>query len=82
MMNDKSIFLSKVIDDGETQVVILPSECRIEAEEVLVSKMGDVVFLHPKKAGWERFFEAISMFTPDFMSEPREQIQQEREPLV
>ena len=58
---------ARVIMDGESQLVELPEDCHIDAEEVSVVKEGDVVLLIPKATDWKTFFAAIDMFTDDFM---------------
>ena len=52
---------ARVIMDGESQLVELPEDCHIDAEEVSVVKEGDVVLLIPKTTDWKTFFAAIDM---------------------
>ena len=40
---------AKLIQDGDSQVVLLPEEFRFEGTEVRVSKVGDKVILEPLK---------------------------------
>ena len=73
---------AKVFENGRSQAVRLPKECRFNTDEVMVNKIGDIVILIPKEDKWGSFMRAIDMFSDDFMSEGRElQITQEREIL-
>lgn len=73
---------AKVFENGRSQAVRLPKECRFSSEEVLVNKIGDIVLLIPKKSKWDSFMKAIDMFSDDFMADGREsEVIQEREEL-
>ena len=43
---------AKVFENGRSQVVILPKECRFSSDEIAVNKIGDVVILMPKENNW------------------------------
>ena len=71
---------AKLFENGRSQAVRLPKECRLEGEEVAVNKIGNVVILTPKEDKWAGFLEGLSLFSEDFMSDGRgEQGEQERE---
>ena len=73
---------AKVFENGRSQAVRLPKECRFSGDEVAINKVGDVVILMPKGNKWAGFINGLSLFDEDFMSEGREQpAAQEREPL-
>ena len=73
---------AKVFENGRSQAVRLPKECRFSSEEVLVNKIGDIVLLVPKKSKWDSFMKAIDMFSEDFMADGRgSEVIQEREKL-
>lgn len=73
---------AKVFENGRSQAVRLPKECRFTTEEVAVNKIGDIVLLMPKTSKWSSFMQAIDMFSDDFMEEERDTgLQQEREEL-
>ncbi|MBO4701734.1 MAG: antitoxin [Lachnospiraceae bacterium] len=73
---------AKVFENGRSQAVRLPKECRFSSDEVLVKRIGDIVILLPKTGKWDEFMKAIDMFSPDFMEDGRaEQTLQEREDL-
>ena len=73
---------AKVFENGRSQAVRLPKECRFDTEEVAVNKIGDIVLLVPKTNKWSSFMQAIDMFSDDFMEDERNDGQkQEREEL-
>ena len=73
---------AKVFENGRSQAVRLPKECRFNTDEVAVYKIGDIVLLMPKTSKWSSFMQAIDMFSEDFMNEERTAgKEQEREEL-
>ena len=71
-----------LFENGRSQAVRLPKECRFEGDEVAVNKIGDIVILLPKENKWSGFLQSLEMFTDDFMKDGREQPgAQERESL-
>lgn len=73
---------AKVFENGRSQAVRLPKECRFNTDEVAVNKIGDIVLLMPKTNKWSSFMQAIDMFSDDFMEEERNNSSnQEREEL-
>ena len=61
---------AKIFENGRSQTVRLPKECRFSSDEVLVNKIGDIVILLPKSSNWDSF-AAIDMFSDDFMDDRR-----------
>lgn len=73
---------AKVFENGRSQAVRLPKECRFNTDEVVVNKIGDIVMLMPKTNKWNSFMQAIDMFSSDFFEDERtDEIMQERESL-
>ena len=73
---------AKLFENGRSQAVRLPKDCRFEGDEVAVNKIGDIVILLPKENKWSGFLQSLEMFTDDFMKDGREQPgAQERESL-
>ena len=73
---------AKVFENGRSQAVRLPKECRFNTDEVAVNRIGDIVLLMPKTNKWSSFMQAIDMFSNDFMQDGRDDsIKQERETL-
>ena len=71
---------AKVFENGRSQAVRLPKECRFDTDEVAVNRIGDIVILMPKTNKWTSFMQAIDMFSEDFMENGRnDEINQERE---
>ena len=64
---------AKLFENGRSQAVRLPKECRFSGNEVAVNKIGDVVILIPKENKWAGFLASLDMFSDDFMSEDRQQ---------
>lgn len=67
------MMIAKLFENGQGQAVCLPKECRINGDEVAVSKVGDVVILMPKESKWAGFLDSLEMFSDDFMNSGREQ---------
>ena len=73
---------AKVFENGRSQAVRLPKECRFNTDEVAVNRIGDIVLLMPKTNKWNSFMQAIDMFSDDFMQDGRDgSLEQEREAL-
>lgn len=73
---------ARVFENGRSQAVRLPKECRFTGSEVAVNKVGEMVILMPKENKWTGFLSSFDMFTDDFMKEGRKQsVMQERESL-
>ena len=73
---------AKVFENGRSQAVRLPKECRFNTDEVAVNRIGDIVLLIPKTNKWSSFMQAIDMFSDDFMQNGRDgSLEQEREAL-
>ncbi|MBO4458896.1 MAG: AbrB/MazE/SpoVT family DNA-binding domain-containing protein [Butyrivibrio sp.] len=72
---------AKVFENGRSQAVRLPKDCRFSSNEVMVNKIGDIVLLLPPDNTWDSFMQAIDMFSDDFMSEGRSTNTQKREEL-
>ena len=73
---------AKVFENGRSQAVRLPKECRFTSDEVMVNRIGEIVILMPKTSKWDSFMRAIDMFSDDFMESGREpQTEQERDEL-
>lgn len=69
---------AKIFKNGRSQAVRLPREFRFDCEEVFVQKQGDKVILSAKEPGWDEFFDSVSVFGGDFLSEREDLPPQER----
>ena len=84
-INERKVIImmtAKVFENGRSQAIRLPKECRFTSDEVMVNKIGDIVILLPKQNKWDSFMRAIDMFSDDFMVDGRAtDMVQEREEL-
>ena len=74
---------AKLFQNGQSQAVRLPKECRFSDDEVYIKKIGHSVILFPKDRVWELFLQGLNGFTEDFLPNGREEqgTQKEREKL-
>ena len=63
---------AKVFENGRSQAVRLPKECRFSDDEVAVKRIGDIVLLMPLSDKWSSFMQAVEMFSDDFMKDGRD----------
>lgn len=72
---------AKLFENGRSQAVRLPKECRFGGSEVFVRKYEDIVILFSKRSSWAPLVDSLDKFTDDFMAERNQPGQQEREGL-
>ena len=72
---------AKLFDNGRSQAVRLPKECRFDGSEVFVRKYEDIVILFSKRSPWAPLVDSLDKFTEDFMAERNQPGQQERKGL-
>lgn len=72
---------AKVFENGRSQAVRLPKKYQFDGDEVLVTKVGEIVMLMPKKSRWNGLLQSLDMFTDDYMSERIQPEAEEREEL-
>ena len=58
---------AKVFENGRSQAVRLPKQCRFQTDEVHVNKIGDIVMLIPKDSKWQGLLHSLDLFSEDFM---------------
>jgi len=49
---------AKLFQNGQSQAVRLPKECRFSGDEVGIKKVGDIVLLYPKDSIWTSFLNS------------------------
>jgi antitoxin VapB len=49
---------AKIFMNGKSQAVRLPKECRFNATEVGVRKVGELVVLYPLGDAWQNFLDS------------------------
>ena len=64
---------AKLFQNGRSQAVRLPKEFQFSGEDVFIQKHGDAVLLIPHEKAWEIFLEGLNGFSPDFMTNGRDQ---------
>lgn len=64
--------IAKVFRNGASQAVRLPKECRFDADEVCVKRIGSAVLLYPKDAAWDLMASAIGRADDDFMPDRKQ----------
>ena len=62
---------AKIFENGRSQAVRLPKECRFTTNEVMINKVGEIVILVPKNTKWDSFMKAMDMFSEDFLEDGR-----------
>ena len=72
---------AKLFENGRSQAVRLPKECRFGGSEVFVRKYEDIVILFSKRSPWAPLVDSLDKFTEDFMAERNQPGQQERKGL-
>ncbi len=72
---------AKLFENGRSQAVRLPKECRFGGREVFVRKYEDIVILFSKRSPWAPLVDSLDRFTNDFMAERNQPEQQERKGL-
>ncbi len=63
---------AKVFRSGNSQAIRLPREFQLDASEVYIKRVGDVLILVPMNDAWANLEASLSMFSDDFMRD-REQ---------
>jgi antitoxin VapB len=71
---------AKLFQNGKSQAVRLPKEFRFVGNKVYIKKMGSAVILLPYDNPWEPLFEALEMFSDDFMVDGRQQPEHQERP--
>ena len=65
---------AKVFNNGGSQAIRLPKDCRFSESEVLVNRIGNVVILFPREDRGQNLLTSLDLFTDDFLSEPVESL--------
>ena len=73
---------AKIFENGRSQAVRLPQKYRVNADEVVIQRLGDAVLLVPKESLWNTFMDGVNSFTEDIFENGRDQGgQEERDSL-
>lgn len=69
-----------VVTRGEGQVVYLPTDIRLEGNEVFVKQVGKSVVLVPKRVDpWQSLSDSLHQFSDDYMEDRAQPPAQKRE---
>ena len=69
---------AKIFMNGRSQAVRLPKEYRFASDEVYIEKRGDKIIISAVQPGWDEFFDTVSVFGEDFLSDREDLPPQER----
>jgi len=72
---------AKLFQNGNSQAVRLPKECRFEGAEVGIRRVGEVVMLFPRDKAWDIFMQGVNGFSDDFNVERLDDVPADREEL-
>lgn len=72
---------AQLFNNGRSQAVRLPKDCRFEGTEVYVKKLDGLVILFAKDQPWASLFQSLDKFSEDFMSDRQQPLEQERDNL-
>jgi antitoxin VapB len=64
-----AMLTAKLFQNGKSQAVRLPKDCRFDGSEVCVKKIGDLLLLFPRDKEWDIFMQGINNFSDDFTVE-------------
>jgi len=67
------MFTTKVFKSGNSQAIRIPKEYQIDADELLINKIGNAIVIFPKNDPWEIFKESLADFSDDFFIHGRKQ---------
>ncbi len=73
--------LAKIVQDGNTQSLILPDEFHLEGDEVYIKKVGTALVVIPKDNPWQPLIDSLSLFSEDFMATREQPKLENREEL-
>ncbi len=59
---------ARVFINGRSQAVRLPRAFRFDDDEVLITRVDEMVILYPRRKGWDLLARGIERFTADFMT--------------
>ena len=72
---------AKLFNNGNSQAVRLPKDCRFDGTDVYVKKFEGIVLLLPKEDPWAPLINSLDHFTDDYLNDREQPQVQERESL-
>ena len=60
--------IAKIVQDGNTQSIILPDKFHLEGDRVYIKKVGTALVVIPKDNPWQTLIDSLSLFSEYFMA--------------
>ena len=73
--------VARLFQNGRSQAVRLPKECRFHGKDVYVHKLEGAVMLVSRDDPWATLVGSLEKFSEDFMAERCQPSQQDRKDL-
>jgi antitoxin VapB len=62
-----------------TQAINIPPSLKINDDKVYIKKIGNILYLIPFHNPWQNLMDSLDQFTPDFMEDRNQPLEQTRE---
>ena len=72
---------AKLFQNGRSQAVRLPKNCRFSGEDVFIKRFENMVVLLPKDDPWVSLTDSLDQFSEDFLNDRNQPQEQLREAL-
>ena len=72
---------AKLFQNGRSQAVRLPKNCRFSGEDVFIKRFENMVVLLPKDDPWVSLADSLDQFSEDFLNDRNQPQEQLREAL-
>ena len=72
---------AKLFQNGRSQAVRLPKDCRFSGEDVFIKRFENMVVLLPKDDPWVSLADSLDQFSEDFLNDRNQPQEQLREAL-
>ncbi|MDD7987137.1 type II toxin-antitoxin system VapB family antitoxin [Lentisphaera marina] len=72
---------AKLFQNGRSQAVRLPKDCRFSGEDVFIKRFENMVVLLPKDDPWVSLTDSLDQFSEDFLNDRNQPQEQLREAL-
>ena len=72
---------AKLFQNGRSQAVRLPKDCRFNGEDVFIKRFENMVILLPKDDPWVSLTDSLDQFSEDFLNDRNQPQEQLREAL-
>jgi antitoxin VapB len=60
---------ARIFSNGRSQAVRLPKAFRFDDDEVMITRVDDMVILFPRSKAWDLLDKGISRFTADALAD-------------